>query len=215
MLRPPDIHWRYIARRCVGLTQSIEERGMRSWLTRRRAPREWPARWLRMTLLVGLSLGGLAGCATLMDGTTPELGPCRRWTCCRRSTNSRSGCPRSSVGWRRRRARRQSRVGRRRQRAAAAADPAGTGSRWGCPQTRYAPYWARRSASKTPRTFSSGTMGPSSPWSLGGIPSACRAGSGLPREPTAVPVVPPSRSATPLRDGIQGLDKAPEDSRTR
>lgn len=47
---------------------------MRSWLTRRRAPREWPARWLRMTLLVGLSLGGLAGCATLMDGTTPELG---------------------------------------------------------------------------------------------------------------------------------------------
>ena len=47
---------------------------MRSWLTRRRAPREWLARWLRMTLLVGLSLGGLAGCATLMDGTTPELG---------------------------------------------------------------------------------------------------------------------------------------------
>ena len=47
---------------------------MRSWLTRLRAPREWPARWLRMTLLVGLSLGGLAGCATLMDGTTPELG---------------------------------------------------------------------------------------------------------------------------------------------
>jgi len=27
-----------------------------------------------MTLLVGLGLGGLAGCATLMDGTTPELG---------------------------------------------------------------------------------------------------------------------------------------------
>jgi hypothetical protein len=47
---------------------------MRSWLTRQRAPREWPARWLRMTLLVGLGLGGLAGCATLMDGTTPELG---------------------------------------------------------------------------------------------------------------------------------------------
>ena len=47
---------------------------MRSWLTRQRAPHEWPARWLRMTLLMGLSLGGLAGCATLMDGTTPELG---------------------------------------------------------------------------------------------------------------------------------------------
>ena len=47
---------------------------MRSWLTRQRAPHEWPARWLRTTLLVGLSLGGLAGCATLMDGTTPELG---------------------------------------------------------------------------------------------------------------------------------------------
>jgi hypothetical protein len=27
-----------------------------------------------MTLLMGLGLGGLAGCATLMDGTTPELG---------------------------------------------------------------------------------------------------------------------------------------------
>lgn len=47
---------------------------MRSWITRPRAPHEWPARWLRMTLLVGLGLGGLAGCATLMDGTTPELG---------------------------------------------------------------------------------------------------------------------------------------------
>jgi hypothetical protein len=58
----------------VGLTQSIEERGMRSWITRPRVPHEWPARWLRMTLLVGLGLGGLAGCATLMDGTTPELG---------------------------------------------------------------------------------------------------------------------------------------------
>jgi len=74
VLRPPDIHWRYIARRCVGLTQRIEEWGMRSWITRPRAPHEWPARWLRMTLLVGLGLGGLAGCATLMDGTTPELG---------------------------------------------------------------------------------------------------------------------------------------------
>jgi hypothetical protein len=47
---------------------------MRSWITRPRAPHEWPARWLRMTLLVGLGLGGLAGCARLMDGTTPELG---------------------------------------------------------------------------------------------------------------------------------------------
>jgi hypothetical protein len=47
---------------------------MRSWITRPRAPHEWPARWLRMTLLAGLGLGGLAGCATLMDGTTPEFG---------------------------------------------------------------------------------------------------------------------------------------------
>jgi hypothetical protein len=50
---------------------------MRSWLTRQRTLHEWPARWLRMTLLVGLSLGGLAGCATLMEGTTPEPGQSR------------------------------------------------------------------------------------------------------------------------------------------
>jgi hypothetical protein len=47
---------------------------MRSWITRPRAPHEWPARWLRMTLLVGLSLGGLAGCTTRMEGTPTELG---------------------------------------------------------------------------------------------------------------------------------------------
>ena len=50
---------------------------MRSWLTRQRTLHEWPARWLRMTLLVGLSLGGLAGCTTLMEGTTPEPGQSR------------------------------------------------------------------------------------------------------------------------------------------
>jgi hypothetical protein len=228
---------------------------MRSWITRPRVPHEWPARWLRMTLLVGLGLGGLAGCATLMDGTTPELGQSldgvrQEVTQLRAETvQLRAGLRQVEDGlWardavliqlgerlqalekdvpllkgpsglrrplpamdvlpainqlaerlsavERRLACRQSRVGHRRQRAAAAADRAGPGSRWGCPQTRYAPYWARRSASKTPRTFSSGTMGPSSPWSLGGIPSAYRAGSGLPHEPAAIRVVPPSRSVT-------------------
>src|SRR4029434_3786379 len=57
-----------------GADTDIEERGMRFWITRPRAAHEWPARGLRMTLLVGLGLGGLAGCAMLTDGTTPELG---------------------------------------------------------------------------------------------------------------------------------------------
>jgi hypothetical protein len=50
---------------------------MRSWLTGQQTPHQWSARGLRMTLLVGLSLGGMAGCATLLDRATPEPGQSR------------------------------------------------------------------------------------------------------------------------------------------
>jgi hypothetical protein len=47
---------------------------MRSGITGRRAPHEWPACWLRATFPVVLGLGGLAGCALLTEVATPELG---------------------------------------------------------------------------------------------------------------------------------------------
>jgi hypothetical protein len=47
---------------------------MGSWLTGQQSPHERSVRWLRATLVVGLWLSGLAGCATLTDGTIPELG---------------------------------------------------------------------------------------------------------------------------------------------
>jgi hypothetical protein len=47
---------------------------MGSWITGQKSPHQRSARWLRATLVVGLWLSGLAGCATLTDGTTPELG---------------------------------------------------------------------------------------------------------------------------------------------
>jgi hypothetical protein len=47
---------------------------MGSWITRRRVPRVRPARGLRITLLIVLGLGGLAGCAPLADVAPPELG---------------------------------------------------------------------------------------------------------------------------------------------
>ena len=40
---------------------------MRSWITRWRARHGRPACWCRLTLLVGLGLGGLAGCAPFTD----------------------------------------------------------------------------------------------------------------------------------------------------
>ena len=46
---------------------------MRSGITRRRAPHEWPARWLRATFPVVLGLGGLAGCPAY-GGSHPKLG---------------------------------------------------------------------------------------------------------------------------------------------
>ena len=53
---------------------SVEERDMGAGIIRRRAPHEWPASWLRATLLVVLGLGGLAGCAPLPEVAPPELG---------------------------------------------------------------------------------------------------------------------------------------------
>jgi hypothetical protein len=47
---------------------------MGAGIIRRRAPHEWPASWLRATLLVVLGLGGLAGCAPLPEVAPPELG---------------------------------------------------------------------------------------------------------------------------------------------
>lgn len=58
----------------IGLTQSPRELGMGSWITRQRSLQERHTRRLRVTLLVMLCLGGLAGCATLADMATPELG---------------------------------------------------------------------------------------------------------------------------------------------
>jgi hypothetical protein len=51
-----------------------EELDMRSGITGRRAPHEWPACWLRATFPVVLGLGGLAGCALLTEVAPPELG---------------------------------------------------------------------------------------------------------------------------------------------
>ena len=47
---------------------------MGSGITRRQAPHAWPAWGLRVTFLVVLGLGGLAGCAPLTEVAIPERG---------------------------------------------------------------------------------------------------------------------------------------------
>ena len=240
------------------MATSFEELGMGSWITRQQAPHTRPARGLRVTLLIVLGLGGLAGCAPLtevstpefgqsLDGVRQEVGQLRTETAQLRAVLrqvedglwardatlvqlgerlqalekdvpilKRPSGPRGPLlamdvlpainrlaerlyAVERRLATLEGAPPEPSRPPAAAIDRAGTRSRWGCPQMRYAPCWGRRSASKRPRTFSSGTMGPSSSSSFGGTLNACRAGSGLPSEPAAVRMMPRRRHFPMLR----------------
>ena len=194
------------------LTSFEEELDMRSGITRRRAPHEWPARWLRATFPVVLGLGGLAGCALPTEVATPKLGQSldnvRQEVAQLRTETAQLDALFRVVEdgvWARDAVLVQldaalAQLGKRLQvlekdvpllkRPSGPRGPLlAAGSDSGRPsghrlQVGMSPDAVRArlgapSASKRPRTLSSGTMGPSGPW-FGGTPSACRAGSGLP-----------------------------------